>query len=68
MRIQPAQMDAILAHMTPKDVPEFPRVIDLFEYCGVFARDEAQEWRMRFSGWVDFLFGTQEDDEGTPLS
>ena len=37
MLTPPDKMDAILAGLTPREVPEFRRAIDLFEHAGVIA-------------------------------
>jgi len=65
MRTSSGKMDAILANMTPMEFPEFRRAIDLFELCAVISQEEAEEWRMRFHGWVGFRFGLDEPETVT---
>ena len=68
MLTPPDKMDAIQARLTPREVPEFRRAIDLFEHAGVISPAEAEEWRKRFAGWIEFRFGSDLCDEATPLS
>ena len=68
MQTRTDRMDAILAELTPKEAPEFLRAVALFERCGVLSQGDAEEWRKRFTGWVEFRFGSTQDDEAHPVS
>jgi len=47
-------MNAVLAEMTPGEVPEALWLVDLFEKTGM-SPQEADEWRRRIVAWQRFL-------------
>ena len=68
MPTPPDKIHLILDRLTPRAVPEFRRAIDLFEHAGVISPAEAEEWRTRSAGWVEFRFGLDGADEAGPLA
>lgn len=61
-------MDAIFAELTPEEVPEFLRGIDLFERCGVLSHEDAEMWRKGFLGWIALRSRPEGGEEAGPAA
>jgi hypothetical protein len=60
--VEAVTIDAVLGEMTPDEIRELPRFIDVWLQAGRMQPEEAVEWRLRARAWAEYRQITPESE------